>query len=232
VISTLSRHSRRALAIHLSTIVFARGTGQASSGSSARPRHPEVHQEVAGLLRYPLTRRVGGDPGHVHPPPAMLDNEQDVQAAQQHSTGKKSAARMVLARASRNARQDCPARRGAGSMPAFLRIRHTVDGASSWPRPTSVAEQVSLRQRQAKRHRPPGKNLQLPPFSRKDHPIRRTATREKHQLPSAGDALGCTPAATITPYPPAKAVTADAEASSHRQARRPKALPAMFLVGT
>jgi hypothetical protein len=49
---------------------------------------------------------------------------------------------------------------------------------------------------------------------------------------SAGDALGCAPAATITPYSPAKAVTADAEASSHRQARRPKALPAMFLVGT
>jgi hypothetical protein len=53
------------------------------------------------------------------------------------STWKKSAARIVFAWASRNARQVCPDRRGAGSMPASLRICHTVDGASVYPRPVS-----------------------------------------------------------------------------------------------
>ena len=46
-------------------------------------------------------------------------------------TWKKSAARIVLAWASRNARQDFPDRVGAGSMPASLRICQTV-GAARW----------------------------------------------------------------------------------------------------
>jgi hypothetical protein len=41
----------------------------------------------------------------------------------------KSAARIVVAGAVRNAAQVCPDRLGAGSMPASLRICHTVDGA-------------------------------------------------------------------------------------------------------
>ena len=53
------------------------------------------------------------------------------------STWKKSAARIVFACASRNARQVCPDRLGAGSMPASLRIRQTVDGAVLYPRPVS-----------------------------------------------------------------------------------------------
>ena len=48
-----------------------------------------------------------------------------------------SAARIVLAWASRNLRQLCPDRRGAGSIPASLRICHTVDGATAYPRPDS-----------------------------------------------------------------------------------------------
>src|SRR2546430_5561202 len=35
----------------------------------------EVHQEVAGLLGYPLTGGMDGDPGQVHPPAAVLDEE-------------------------------------------------------------------------------------------------------------------------------------------------------------
>ena len=46
------------------------------------------------------------------------------------STWKKSTARIVFAWASRNARQVCPDRAGAGSMPASLRICYTVDGAT------------------------------------------------------------------------------------------------------
>jgi hypothetical protein len=92
----------------------------------------EVHQQVAGLLSHPLPRRVGGNPGYVHAAGAVLDEEQHIQAAEQHgvSTWKKSAARMVFAWASRNARQVCPDRMGAGSMPVSLRICQTVDGAS------------------------------------------------------------------------------------------------------
>jgi hypothetical protein len=44
----------------------------------------EVHQQVPGLLGHPLSRRVRGDPGQVHPPGAVLDEEQHVQTAQEH----------------------------------------------------------------------------------------------------------------------------------------------------
>ena len=40
------------------------------------------HQQVACLLGHPLPRRMGGDPGHVHAPCAVLDEDQHVQAAQ------------------------------------------------------------------------------------------------------------------------------------------------------
>jgi hypothetical protein len=45
------------------------------------------------------------------------------------STLKKSAARIVVAGAVRNAARVCPDRLGAGSMPASLRICPTADGA-------------------------------------------------------------------------------------------------------
>jgi hypothetical protein len=44
----------------------------------------EVHQEVTGLLGHPLPRRMGGDPGQVHAPGPMLDEEQHIQTAQEH----------------------------------------------------------------------------------------------------------------------------------------------------
>jgi hypothetical protein len=43
----------------------------------------KVHQEVAD----PLTRCAGGDPGQVHAPGAVLDEEQHVQAAQKSRAG-------------------------------------------------------------------------------------------------------------------------------------------------
>src|SRR5215469_5288979 len=89
VISIRSRHSRRALAIHLSAIAFARGArtvalmirtpAAVSTASNAavnltspdKKREAgsvilEAHQQVPGLLRHPLPRRVAGDPGQVH----------------------------------------------------------------------------------------------------------------------------------------------------------------------
>jgi hypothetical protein len=69
---------------------------------------------------------------------AVLDKEQHIQAAQQHGVDMEEVGGQDgLRLASRNARQDCPARCGAGSMPASLRICHTVDGASLHPRPAS-----------------------------------------------------------------------------------------------
>jgi hypothetical protein len=60
------------------------------------------------------------------------------------STWKKSVARMVLAWASKNARQDCPDRRGAGSMPSSFRICHTVDGLRQPRRPDLALEHGDL----------------------------------------------------------------------------------------
>jgi hypothetical protein len=71
------------------------------------------------------------------PVPCSMTNSTCRRRKNTVSTWQKSAARMVLARASGNARQVCPARPGAGSMPASLRICHTVDGASLWPGPAS-----------------------------------------------------------------------------------------------
>src|SRR5664279_552146 len=42
------------------------------------------HAQVAGLLDYPCSDRVGSDPGHVRPSGVELDEEQHVEALQQH----------------------------------------------------------------------------------------------------------------------------------------------------
>ena len=61
----------------------------------------------------------------------MLNEEQHIQAAQEHRVDVGEVqARIVFAWASENARQVCPDRLGAGSMPASLRICHTADDAS------------------------------------------------------------------------------------------------------
>jgi hypothetical protein len=44
----------------------------------------EVHQKVAGLLSHPLTGGAGGDAGQMHAAGAVLNEEQHVQAAQEH----------------------------------------------------------------------------------------------------------------------------------------------------
>ena len=43
----------------------------------------EVHEQVAGLLGDPGSGGVGGDPGEVHAAAAVLDHEEDVEAAQE-----------------------------------------------------------------------------------------------------------------------------------------------------
>jgi hypothetical protein len=44
----------------------------------------KIHQQVARLPGYPFTGAAGGEPGQVHPASAVLDEEQHVQAAQEH----------------------------------------------------------------------------------------------------------------------------------------------------
>ena len=44
----------------------------------------EVHEQVAGLLGDPGLGGVGGDPGEVHAATAVLDHDEDVEAAQKH----------------------------------------------------------------------------------------------------------------------------------------------------
>ena len=44
----------------------------------------EVHQEVAGCLRCPGAVRVGGDAGQVDAAGAVLDDDQGVEAPQEH----------------------------------------------------------------------------------------------------------------------------------------------------
>ncbi len=44
----------------------------------------QVHQQVAGLLGSPCTGGMGGDARQAHAPGVVLDEEQDIQAAQEH----------------------------------------------------------------------------------------------------------------------------------------------------
>ena len=105
---------------------------------SCSARVAEVHQQVAGLLGHPAAGGMGGDPGDVHPPGPMLDHPEDVEAAQEDGVDMGEVAREDrVACAARNWRQVGPVRRGAGSRPAPLRIVHTVEAATGWPRPTS-----------------------------------------------------------------------------------------------
>ena len=45
---------------------------------------PQVHGEVAGLLRRPRPGRARGHPGHVQSPGAVLGEHQHVQSPEQH----------------------------------------------------------------------------------------------------------------------------------------------------
>jgi hypothetical protein len=44
----------------------------------------DAHQQVVRLLDHLLPRGMRGDPGQVHPAGAVLDEEQHIQAAQEH----------------------------------------------------------------------------------------------------------------------------------------------------
>jgi len=107
-------------------------------------RHRQRWIHSAAHLTYPGadcndTRGQGGDACQVHAPGAVLDEEQHIQAALEYGVDVEEVRgedrlRLGLKEC---ARQVCPDRLGAGSMPASLRICHTVDGASLYPSPAS-----------------------------------------------------------------------------------------------
>src|SRR6266571_7493556 len=94
----------------------------------------QVHEQVAGLLRGPRSRRVCCHPKAVTPRRRIRRLETSItnstyrRLSRTVSTWKKSHARMPSAWADGNCRQVSSARRGAGSMPACLRSSHTVLG--------------------------------------------------------------------------------------------------------
>jgi hypothetical protein len=78
-------------------------------------------------LGEPGTGRVCGDAQYVHPAGGELDDEERVEPMQSDRVEMKTQARMACACALRNCAQVGPARRGAGSIPAALRIFQTVE---------------------------------------------------------------------------------------------------------
>jgi hypothetical protein len=106
---------------------FFTGQGLILPGDEASRRAAARRQRYLDAVPARCTRRV----------PCSMKNSMYRRRRNTVSTWKKSAAKIVFACASRNARHACPARLGAGSMPASLRICHTVDGASLCPKPAS-----------------------------------------------------------------------------------------------
>ena len=98
----------------------------------------EVHQEVARCLGCPRAVGVGGDAGQVNAAGAVLDDDQGVDAAEQHrvhvdEVGPDDAAGLR----GQELLPGRPRAAGAGPVPAACRICHTVAAAIGWPSLTS-----------------------------------------------------------------------------------------------
>ena len=88
------------------------------------------------LLGHPLTGRVSSDPGQVHAPGAVLDEEQHIPAGQERGVDVEEVHgkdRLRLGLQERPPGLPGPSRCRIDA--ASLKICHTVDGASMWPRP-------------------------------------------------------------------------------------------------
>jgi hypothetical protein len=98
----------------------------------------EIHEQVAGLLADPGAGGMGGNPGEVHVASAVLDHNEDIEAAQEHGVdvGEIHGEDRVGLRG-----QELPPGRpgpsGRRMSPALFKISQTVEAATIWPRPTS-----------------------------------------------------------------------------------------------
>jgi hypothetical protein len=98
----------------------------------------QVHEQVAGLLGGPRPGGMLRDFEDADAPGRVLDHGQHVRLGAAGQAGREeSRARITSAWERRNCGQAIPDRRGAGSIPAFLRISHAVDAATFTPRPAS-----------------------------------------------------------------------------------------------
>jgi len=105
-------------------------------------RHPLVqrHQEIPGLLGHPGVGGMGGHAEDVDLTGGQFDEEEHIDSLEEHRVdGEQVAGQDGVGLQVRNWRQVGPARRGAGSTLARLRIFHTVLEATVLPRPTSSA---------------------------------------------------------------------------------------------
>jgi hypothetical protein len=102
-----------------------------------RPGILQVHEQVPGLLDHPRLDRVPGGCEDAYPAGAVLNNGKDADLRSAEQAVKKSSARIPCAWDRGNSARPGPSRRGAGSVPAFLRICQTVDGATVLPGPAS-----------------------------------------------------------------------------------------------
>src|SRR6476646_4951932 len=99
-----------------------------------RPGIFQVHEQVPGLLDDPGLDRVLRGAQDPDAPGAVLDHQRTYAfVSLSRSAVKKSSARIPCACDRRNAAHPGPSRRGAGTIPASLRICHTVDGATLMP---------------------------------------------------------------------------------------------------
>jgi hypothetical protein len=98
----------------------------------------EVHQEVGGLLGDPGAGGVGGDPRDVRTAAVVFDDDEDVEAAQEHGVDEGEVEREDrTGLRDRTCRRGGPVRRGAGSSPTSFKIFQTVAAATEWPSPTN-----------------------------------------------------------------------------------------------
>ncbi len=100
----------------------------------------EVHEEVAGLLGGPFPGGMQGDAEDADAPGGVLDHGQDIGLGAVEQVGREEVAGQDgLGLGARNCDQGGPVRRGAGLIPVFFRISHTLDAATFRPpiRPSS-----------------------------------------------------------------------------------------------
>jgi hypothetical protein len=104
----------------------------------ARPSIFQLHEQVPGLLHHPCLDRMLGGPEDPDAAGAVLDHGQDVGLrASEQVGGEEVQSQDPLRLGPRNSAQPGPSLRGAGLMPASLRICQTVDGATVMPSPAS-----------------------------------------------------------------------------------------------
>jgi hypothetical protein len=98
----------------------------------------KIHDEVFRSLGYPGCNGMRGRAEDADPPAGVLDDRQHVQAAAGKVTvSKKSQASSASAWERRKSAQVAVVRSGAGSIPAWRRISHTVEAAIPIPRTRS-----------------------------------------------------------------------------------------------